>query len=233
MTNPATPSGHLSLGEYAAHRAELGLVGQSKTMVSKKIKAGVLVKSVVRDHNGHPKIANAELADREWAAGTDYTKAPTVVKEASSSAPRRARLAPPEPAPSADGDPLAPGPIPPPAPSGSPSVSAMDEVQEPDDLSLTREAAREKFWKAHQAEMEFRKRAKELVEAKEVDGKLVELFSSCRNKLRGIPSRARQEDPTLTPVQIAIFEKLIHEALVDLSSAAPPEEGAESAGAGP
>lgn len=209
----------MTLRDYAKHREERGLVGKSVQAVSKAIKGGRLVKSVVRDHRGEPKIADPELADREWAAGTDYSKAPGKVKVAAEP-PRRTTSPPPELGP---GDPLAPGPIAPPLPSGAPSVSAMDgEVEEPTDLSLTRESAREKFWKAHQAELEFRKRAKELVEAKEVRGKLVEVFGSCRTKLLGVPSRARAADPTLTTPQLAIFEALVREALEDLAAAAAP-----------
>lgn len=56
----------MTLGKYAEHRRARGLPGCSKAAVSKAIKAGRLAKSVVRDHRGQPKIADPELADREW-----------------------------------------------------------------------------------------------------------------------------------------------------------------------
>lgn len=42
--------------------------------VSEAIKNGRLVKSVVRDEFGSPKIADPDLADREWEANTDSAK---------------------------------------------------------------------------------------------------------------------------------------------------------------
>lgn len=65
MSNPAP----ISLREYARHRAARGFVGTSAAAVSKAVASGRLVKSVVRDHRGQPKIADPELADREWEVG--------------------------------------------------------------------------------------------------------------------------------------------------------------------
>ncbi|MGN6109185.1 MAG: hypothetical protein ACTHU0_29030 [Kofleriaceae bacterium] len=54
----------LSLTAYAKRR------GVSTVAVSKAIAAGRLTESVVRDDRGKPKIADPELADREWEANT-------------------------------------------------------------------------------------------------------------------------------------------------------------------
>lgn len=54
-------------------RAYAKRVGVSVEAVSQAIKAGRLTKSVTRE-SGKPKIADAELADREWAANTDQSK---------------------------------------------------------------------------------------------------------------------------------------------------------------
>ena len=51
----------------------------------------------------------------------------------------------------------------------------------------------------------------------ELEARLVTLFASCKTKLLGIPSRARQADPTLSSVQVAIVESLVREALEDLA----------------
>lgn len=215
----STAAGPLSLREYAKHRAEFGLVGATAQAVSKAIERGRLVRSVVRDHRGQPKISDPVLADREWADGTDHSKAPASVKERAAVRPSSAAAAelPPRPA-----VPRRQSVVPVPD-AFAPSVDADDggaAVPPDDELSLTLESAREKFWKARTAELDYRKRAGELVEAKELEGRLVDLFSGCQKKLLGVPSRARQQDPTLTPAHLALVEELIREALEDLASAA-------------
>lgn len=55
-------------------RAYAKRIGVSVEAVSQAIKAGRLTKSVTRDSAGKPKIGNAELADKEWAANTDQSK---------------------------------------------------------------------------------------------------------------------------------------------------------------
>jgi hypothetical protein len=172
--------------------------------VSKAIKSGRLKASIVRDHLGKPKIADPELADREWASGTDLSRAPGYVKERASA---RARGRPEA------STATTPPPRAPPPPPGDRELAG-----EPLDLNLGEETAREKFWKANLAELDFRKRSGELVEAKELEGKLVDLFAGCKNKLLGVPSRARQQDPALTPAQLALVDALIREALEDLAA---------------
>lgn len=75
MTEPIT------LTAYAERR------GVSVKAVSKAIAAGRLVASVTRDARGAPKIADPDLADREWTANTR----PSVADQA----PSRAAPAPP------------------------------------------------------------------------------------------------------------------------------------------
>ncbi len=55
--------------------------GVSKMAVSLAIKSGRLKACVVQDQWGNPKIGDPDLADREWDANTDLTKAPAYVKE--------------------------------------------------------------------------------------------------------------------------------------------------------
>ena len=61
-----TPQPPISLRAYAKHRAAAGLPGCSPEAVSKAVKSGRLRDSVVLV-DGEPKIADPELADREWA----------------------------------------------------------------------------------------------------------------------------------------------------------------------
>lgn len=87
MTRP--PSAPLSLRDYAKHR------GVSAMAVSKAVKGGRLSKSVVRV-NGQPKISNPELADQEWDATTDLSKAPGYVRERAAARANGHQEGPPE-----------------------------------------------------------------------------------------------------------------------------------------
>ena len=59
-----------SLAEYARRR------GLSRAAVTMAVRDGRLKKSVGRK-KGRPFIIAVELADKEWATSTDYTRAPT------------------------------------------------------------------------------------------------------------------------------------------------------------
>lgn len=59
----------LSLRAYARHR------GCTLRSVQKAIRGRRLVASIVQVE-GKPRIADPELADREWAANTDHTRSP-------------------------------------------------------------------------------------------------------------------------------------------------------------
>lgn len=71
--------------------------------------------------------------------------------------------------------------------------------------------------RASLAELDLAERRAELVPARDVEAKLVGVFASCKTKLLGIPSRARQQDPSLSVDQIALLESLTGEALEDLA----------------
>jgi hypothetical protein len=148
----------LSLRAYARRR------GCSAEAVSKAITTGRLSRSVVRV-DGQPKIADPDLADREWAEATDQTRSP---------------------------------------------------LRAADGLKLQEELARAKHWEANLKEQQFREREGELVEAKLVEAQLAEVFTQCRTKLLGVPSRARQLLPHLTNADVAVLEDLQREALQDL-----------------
>lgn len=206
MTRPsATPA--MSLRDFAKRR------GVSAMAVSKAVKTGRLKKSVTHDPRGQPKIADPELADREWDASTDYSKAPGYVKERASA--RAAAAAPPA---RRENVPTKAPPPPPPDPDG-------DQINEPADLSLAEESAREKFWKAHLAELEYRRRAGEVLDASVVKGRMVDAFARCRTKLLGVPSRMRQQIPHLTAQDVVVVESLVREALEELAAEAQPDPG--------
>lgn len=89
---------------------------------------------------------------------------------------------------------------------------------QPPDLQESR--ARREAAEAALAEIELAEKRGELVLAKDVEARLVGVFSRCKTKLLGVPSRARQRDPGLTGPQVDLFDELIREALDDLAGAA-------------
>jgi hypothetical protein len=177
-------SAPLTLTAYAARR------GVSKMAVSRAVKAGRLARSVVRDDRGQPKIADPDLADREWSETTDLSRAPAYVKE-------RAEARDPS--------------------RGGRPPRLDDDEGEPEGLSLGEQSAREKFWKANNAELDYRERAGELVNAKAMAAKVGDLILRCRTKLLGVPTRMRQRLPHLTAPDVAEIDALMREALEELS----------------
>lgn len=74
---------------------------------------------------------------------------------------------------------------------------------------------------AHRADLaaiELEEKRGSVVAVEVVEARLTSVFSACRSKLLGVPTRARQRDPGLTPAQVALIEELVREALEDLSS---------------
>lgn len=83
----SSPSKPLSLREYGAH------LNVSATAVFRAIKKERLKRCLVYDAKGKPKIGDVAIADAEWAANTDLSKAPGSVKEraAPGGSPRRVK----------------------------------------------------------------------------------------------------------------------------------------------
>lgn len=188
MTEAPAP---LTLTAYAKHR------GVSKMAVSRAVKVGRLRESVTRDDRGRPQIADPAVADLEWDANTDLSRAPGSVKERAekrgkASAPPATTKAPPR------------------------SVSAPG-VEVPAELSLGEESAREKFWKANQAELDYREQCGDLVNATEMAAKLTDVFTRCRTRLLGLPTRAKQQLPHLTVTDIGTIDGIVREALEGLA----------------
>lgn len=168
--------------------------------VSRAVKKGTLVQSVVRDAKGKPMITDPELADREWAANCDYSKAPPEVKEKGEATVQRLAQIP-------DSKPV------------SRAVTAVPgAVFEGGEVSLSNASAREKHWRAESAQLEYRREAGELVEAREVQATVASAFATVRTRLLGVPSRMKQQRPDLEADDIAAFTACIREALEELAS---------------
>lgn len=113
-----------------------------------------------------------------------------------------------------------------PIPNESP---AMPEEHEDDGTpTLQNAAARAKHWEAETKELEYRKKAGELVRASDIEARLADVFTHCKTRLLAIPSRAKQELPQLTLKDLEVLEGLIREALEDLADGAAPASDEET-----
>ena len=179
----------MSLADYAKRR------GVSAMAVSKAVAAGRLTASVVRDARGAPKIADPELADREWEANTRQR----IERTASAPTARVLRLVPPV-APSTVAEPLVAR-----APRGSAATTDYNESR------ARREAAL-----AGIAELELTKRRGDLVQVNEARADVVARFTLVRTRLLGVPSRVAQRLPHLAGEVVPVLDALLREALEEL-----------------
>lgn len=181
----------MSCRAYAKRR------GVSAMAVSEAIKNGRLVKSVVRNEFDQPKIADPDLADREWEANTDSTKR----ANAAGGVDRIAGI-PIERLEDDDGE----------------AVPPKRELDDSGAETVASATQRLKAAQADLAELKFKEAARELVPARDVEARLVSVFTSCKTRLLAIPSRARQALPHLTNADVASLETLVREALEELTA---------------
>jgi hypothetical protein len=156
--------------------------------VSRAVKAGRVDKSVARDATGKAiGIFDPEAADREWAAVTKDKHVPHAVQD---------RQAPA-------------------LPGGDPEVEVGEDGQPIPPRSVS--AARKEAAEARLAELKLALEEAKVIPAQNVEVRLANLFTQCKTKLLGVPSRARQQDPGLTASQLALLEGLIRGALEGLA----------------
>lgn len=98
------------------------------------------------------------------------------------------------------------------APIGPSGTSDLD----PD---ISEASAWQKHWASKLAELKFKEAAAALVPAVDVRTEWTDLLSSVRTKLLGIPSRVKQDLPSLTVADVAKIEALVREALEDIVAA--------------
>lgn len=171
-----------SLREYARHR------GVSAEAVRKAIASGRLRDSVVRV-DGVPKIADVDLADREWAAGTR----PRVDHE-----PARAPAA------------LEHG-APPGLEGRTPDYNDSRALRE-------MHAARREAALADLAEIEVAEKRGELVSVDEARADVINKFTIVKTKILGVPTRIAQRLPSLAAEVVPVVEELLREALEELAA---------------
>lgn len=92
-------------------------------------------------------------------------------------------------------------------------------------------AAREKHWKAHLAELQYKQRAGELVDAVEASAGWAALCSEIRTRLLGVPSKVKQRRPECPRELLATIDDEIREALEALGTGASTDPPAPADGA--
>lgn len=190
----------LTLTAYAARR------GVSTVAVSKAVRTGRLSASVVRDERGQPKIADPELADREWTSNTRQradlpprASEPASSSRAAAPAPRQSEPIAAVERPRSDAP---PGDFPP--YNVSQAIRAHHQAR--------REAAM-----ADMAELELAELRGELVDAKEADAGYEEHVARAKTRLLGVPAQLGQRMPDIALRVVPVAKELIREALEELS----------------
>lgn len=199
----------MSLSDYARRK------GVTVVSVSKAVKSGRLRQSVTRDERGQPKIADVEVADREWEANTRRRIDRPAAEPAAASRRGPARAAP--------------APAPAPAPSSAVQGAGRRRTQEADtdipDYNAARArkeaaAAVKEAALAEMAKIELAELRGQVGRVADFKMRMVNAFTTCRTKLAALPSRARSRDPSLTLAQVALLESLLREALAELAGSA-------------
>ena len=198
------PSQPLSLTAYAKRR------GVSAVAVSKAVKRGRLRESVVTV-DGQPKIADPELADREWAENTrqrgDQATRPDV--EAATPEPEAPKPERPEPVRPSQSD----GAVRQRRPAGLPDSVPPFNVSQ---AVRAQAAARREAAAADRAELELAQRRGELVDVASVRAEVIARYSLVKTKLLGVPSDLAQRLPHLATEVVPMAKALIRKALEEL-----------------
>lgn len=196
------------MSAYARHR------GVSTEAVRKAIARGRLVKSVTKDEPA--QIADVQLADQEWAANTDLTRAHDDVKARAAAAlvgnDTSLHVSTPPPARETErGRVLT-------FQESQPHGGSLKREQLEPDVTIAAASAAEKHWRSKKAELDYKKAAGELVDAKEMLARFVDLITTSRTKLLGLPSKAKSHLPHLTLKDIDALDAIVREALEELAS---------------
>jgi hypothetical protein len=192
----------VNLQQYADHRKNLGLRGATHVSVLRAIKAGRLQPPAV-ERQGKGWEIDPTLADEQWAQATDPAPRGTNAGQDQKPKPKAAM----------------PGGQAPCIPS-LPSIRALtDDSPEPAKIpSYNDSRARAEFEKANILEMDRKAKAHTLLPREEVEQAWDAAVNITRTVMLGVPSKAKQKIPHLTPDEVAVLMDLIREALSGLAA---------------
>lgn len=164
----------LSLRAYAAWRKDKGMQGGNLQAVQKAIQSGRVTAAVVLV-DGVRKIADPELADREWLAHTDQSR-------------------------------------------GQLAGFADGEDLDVEPSAMVKASARLKQAQADLAELNYQKRAEQLLEVTDVEATWSEFCATLRNTFLGLPNRLKQRHPDMPLEYLATLDELTRADLGDLAA---------------
>lgn len=199
----------MSLAEYSRHR------GVSKPAVTQAIRDGRI--STTTDHDGK-RVIDSDQADQQWSQNTAHEKRRNTKDSRPGIAPLDQPLKVVENARPGIESPAA-------APPGPQIGFDPKTLLLPDKPSIangadnsysTARAYKEHFL-AKQAEQDFLVASGKLVDVGTIQKEWSSVAASVRTKVLGIPSKAKQRIQDLTNDQYLAIEKLVREALEDLS----------------
>lgn len=193
-------------------------LGVSAMSVSRAWRSDRLPKSVRLDERGKPKCVSVALARQEWAANTDLSKAPGYVKVRGEQLQRTAAAETATVGAAQVETPASPAGTPTAPPSKPTKPGRVRSERSREKLSLVDASAREKDARARLAELEYRRKTGELVDAEEIRSRIMEAFTQCRTKMLSVPSKAKIALPHLSKADILVFQSLIAEQLTDLAA---------------
>lgn len=185
----------MTLTAYAARR------GVSVKAVSKAVAAGRLERSVTRDEHGAPKIADPDLADREWDANT-RRRVDRASDEQPADAPPPAQSEAPAAAPPRHRETS--------LPEGVPAYHVSQAVR-------AQAAARREAAVADLAELELERERGRLVDAVAANAGYEEHVARAKDRLLGVPTQLGQRMPDIAARVVPIANELIREALKELA----------------
>lgn len=192
----------MNLQQYADHRKTLGLRGATHVSVLRAIKAGRLQPPAV-ERQGKGWEIDPTLADEQWAQATD--PAPRGTNAGQDQKP------PPKAATTKGQAPRMPS---------RPCVPALaDDFPEHAEIpSYNDERALHEREKRLIARMERKEKANALLPREELLQAQDAAINITRTVMLGVPSKAKQRIPHLTPDEVAVLLDLIREALQGLAS---------------
>lgn len=198
----------MNLQQYADHRKALGLRGATHVSVLRAIKNGRLQSPAV-ERQGKGWEIDPALADEQWAQATDPAPRGTNATQDQRPRPKAATPATTKPHK--------------PSRSPAPDLADDDLDAEPgidDDKvpNFNDERALHEREKRLIARMERKKEANKLLPREDVGQAWDAAVNITRTVMLGVPSKAKQRIPHLTPDEVAVLMDLIREALSGLAA---------------
>jgi len=198
----------MTLTAYASRR------GVSPKAVSKAVAAGRLTTSVVRDQHGAPKIADPDLADREWEANTRA----------------RVEYVAPAPSPGTGAVVGGRGGVSNDLGAGAADPTPNHSTQSPELAAYyahrsarESEAARHARLQADLAELTLAERRGEMIPIAQARRDVMERYATVKTRLLGVPRLVAQRFPHLAAELVPVLDELLRESLEELASGGSAE----------